>query len=66
MVHVLEDMRESKCPVPDVAMPPAAPQPRLLPAARSRLRLGNVADALQETIDYVAITRLLLRRTPTS
>jgi ketosteroid isomerase-like protein len=25
MVHVLEDMRESKCPVPDVAMPPRHP-----------------------------------------
>ena len=25
MVHVLEDMKESKCPVPDVAMPPRHP-----------------------------------------
>ena len=25
MVHVLEDMRESKCKVPDVAMPPKHP-----------------------------------------
>ena len=25
MVHVLEDMRESKCKVPDVAMPPKPP-----------------------------------------
>ena len=34
-----------------------APEPRLLPAARSRL--DRATSTLQETIDYVALTRLL-------
>ena len=42
MVHVLEDMRESKCPVPDVAMPPKHPN-RDFPPSR-RVVTGSAAS----------------------